>query len=65
MKEEVIKDYEKISKAYVENGIEIKLVVDMKTYPNKVTYFSIDKDGNVYDILNEEFMDNEDNWGEN
>ena len=64
LKEEVVRDYEKISKAYTENGIEIKLVVDMKTYPNKVTYFSIDKDGNVCDILNEEFMDNEDNWGE-
>ena len=63
LKNDIINDYIRINKVFKENNINVKLIVNMKTYPNKVICFSIDEDGNVYDILNDDFISDKNNWG--
>lgn len=63
LKNDIINDYARINKVFKENNIDVKLIVNMKTYPNKVICFSIDEDGNVYDVLNNDFICDENNWG--
>jgi hypothetical protein len=63
LKNEIINDYIEILKVFEENNIDIKLIVNMETYPKGVACFSIDENGNVYDILDDNFIEDEDNWG--
>lgn len=62
LKKDIINDYIRINKAFKKNNIDVKLIVNMKTYPKKAICFSIDEDGNVYDVLNDDFISDKNNW---
>lgn len=49
LEREIIRDYERILRIYEMNDIDVKLIVNMKSFPKDVTYFSIDENGNIYD----------------
>lgn len=61
LKEDIINDYQEIIRIYEENNINVNFEINILAYPSKIKCFSI-KDGNVYDILDGEFVGNRSNW---
>lgn len=61
LKMDLINDYQEIIKIYEENNINVNFEINILAYPSKIKCFSI-KEGNVYDILDGEFVSNKSNW---
>lgn len=62
LKNNLIKDCEKIIILYDENNINIDFEINMKTYPAKKVFFTMNRNGIILDNVNDDFISNESNW---